>query len=1353
MTDAVTSALRQSRELSPDPQTLPVLFSAEEAIARMSDDDVVELQDRLGKNPSDGFLYLWLGLAARERKQWTAALDAFGHAIRFGVSHWRVGWYVAQTARSAGQVSLVDQACASVLKAAPQFWFARELPKHARGYYSQAGQDKVVEQFFAKCPPRHKVFVEVGAFDGVHYSNVRRLHEKYKWSGVTFEPVSKNYRKAAASYAGTSVRCVQAAVSTVDAEMEINVSTYPHLPDWGSDVATFGAADTERWAREFGATWTKEKVPVRRLSSLLDEAGIEAFDFISIDTEGHDLEVLKSIDFKRYRPQLIVIEYGENKAAIARILESEGYGVLQDNGMDFVACPKVLPRVAPAITRKVREPESVGSISLSASDSANSTEIDEEITVEKLPTYLERMNPHLVGLGTLPIDRAARLQTISALDLLVPARFDIPAKTVYARHRGLGVQSDWARELYHAHIRAFSGGTCREGDGRKHSIDDYFAAFHALLDDVRARGFDSGRSLIPVAAGNVAIDGAHRIAAGVVHGHRVSVLRFDCATNRFDAQFFTQRGLSAKFADAITLEYCRLRSDTFVVTIFPSAAGCEQEIRAILGRHGQLVYAKAVALNRQGARNLICEFYAGEPWLGDWRNGFAGAKGKMEPCFRGEGPVRVYVLQARNLDEVRAAKTEIRDMFGLSNHSVHINDTHAETIRLAQLFFNANSIHFLNHAQPKYFERFARHLDRYRQWLQADGRDPERFCIDGSAVLAAYGLRDAQDLDVLHHGEADFRSVMPEVNSHNADAHHHATTRDDIIFNPENHFYAFGLKFASIDVLRRLKGKRDEGKDRVDVALIDACCGVPAAEETNARPPRIVALVPARNEAARLPFCLRALKPYADAVVYLDDCSDDASVSVVESLAEECRVERILRKTVWHRDEPGDRNALLAAGREIGGTHFVVLDADEAFTANCARDDYLRRLLLSLRPGETLTLSWIQLWRSMEKYRFDRSQWTYASKAFAFCDDGRATYQSGFIHTQRIPNGLKGRTVPVVNYVHGVMHFQFVDWPNLQIKQAWYRCMERVRQPRRAAREINAQYAPSEDESGLELRDVPVDWFAGYDNLDTSAFSARDERRGREVIGWFREHGAAHFADLDIWRVDWADGCDDVALAADIRTASRRGPEVTRTFALPAEAHRKMVVAREHLGRGDVAACRRSIEDALASAPDHPEIVAALGNLHFMSKEFAAARQRFEASLALRPEQPMVWAQLAATQLQLKNQSGFVSAVQKSLALDAECKAALRLMADFQARNGQHRPAAGAYRKLACLEPADAGIWSNLGRSLAACGELDEAEEALRQALIIDPKLAAVRRALEELKRKNAKRHSTVPAEAPVCAR
>ncbi len=1553
MSTTISSAYRTSRESDPSPANLPHILAAEETIAAMSDPDVVALQQQLACAPADPFNYLWLGLAARARGQWQAAIDAFGHAIDRGCVHWRVGWYIAQAARSAGQLNLVDEACAAVLKANPGFWFARELPKHGRGYYSQLGQDRIIEEFFTRHPSRTKVFVEVGAFDGVHYSNVRRLHETHGWSGIAFEPVSKNFRKLAAAYAGSTVRCVQSAVSTSDGELAINVSTYPHLPDWGSDVATLGEADTARWQREFGAIWTREQVPVRRLTRLLDEAAITDFDFISIDTEGHDLEVLRSIDFARFRPQLIVIEYGEHKAAIAEVLRREGYATLQDNGQDFIAAsgqrkPRsalvalspatvapvpdlslvpaemrarvlktiacrdadTIPKVPGAgevlagdpplqvmhngvkiiqgcyhgdwMTQIIRclrghhEPQEervfhaivqalppgavmieagsfwayyslwfhhavsgaqnhliepneakleagrrnfavngfagtftrafIGSTSAptaefvdwdgtrhtlarlciddyvtrhdipfvhvlhadiqgaeldllrgctaaiaagrigyvvlsthhdrheacleflrmrgfqiiaehSVADSASvdglivasspairalapvavtnghntgsaSPSGSRNISPTELPAVLGRLNPHLVGLGTLPRDRDARLETRAPLELLTPDRFDLPAKLLYARHRAAGVGSDFARRVYAAHIAAFSHGTCTEGDGRKHNLGDYFAAFDHLLDDIKTRGFDPERTLVPLGRECVLIDGGHRAAACLLHQRPIATLSFDVAANRFGSEFFARRGLAPEFADACAIEYCRWRPDTYVVAVFPSAVGRDAELRAALEQHGRIVHARAVTLNRRGARNLIREIYAGEPWLGDWRNGFAGTKGKMEPCFRGDGPLRVFVFQAADLGAVREAKAAVRALFGLENHSVHINDTHADTLRLARLLLNANSIHFLNHAEPRYLERFVRHLERYRGWLRQSGRDPEDFAIDGSAVMAAYGLRDAQDLDVLHFGEADFTPVMPEVNSHNPDAHHHTIGRDDIIFDPANHFHAFGAKFAALHVIRALKVKRDEGKDRRDVALIDACTaggpspGTSRVDEFTREPPgnkpvvvpsgekpaRIVALIPARNEAGRLPFCLRSLKAHVDAVVYLDDCSDDDSVRVVESLAAECKVERIIRKEKWHRDEPGDRNALLEAGRRLGGTHFVVLDADEAFTANCARDDYLRRLVLSLRPGESLAMSWIQLWRSPRQYRFDASSWTYASKAFAFCDDGCATYRSGFIHTLRIPQGLGGRTVSVVNYVHGVLHFQFVDWPNLQIKQAWYRCLERIRQPKRAAAEINEQYAPSENEAGRQLRDVPADWFAGDADLNAAVSAGRDERRVREVLEWFRTVGVARFAGLDIWRVDWAALTDDEALAAQIR---QHAGAVARTVPLSGLARQLIATGNEHLGRGDLPASRGALEGALAEAPGHPQILATLGSLHMYQGQHAQARQCFEAALATDPQQPQIWVQLAAAQRKLRHRPAANAALQRALELDGECVEALQLAAEFDSDRGR----------------------------------------------------------------------------------
>jgi hypothetical protein len=54
--------------------------------------------------------------------------------------------------------------------------------------------------------------------------------------------------------------------------------------------------------------------------------------------------------------------------------------------------------------------------------------------------------------------------------------------------------------------------------------------------------------------------------------------------------------------------------------------------------------------------------------------------------------------------------------------------------------------------------------------------------------------------------------------------------------------------------------------------------------------------------------------PLCRSVIYLDDASTDNSIEIVQSLAEECRVEQILTKKTWHRDEPNDRNMLCKQG-------------------------------------------------------------------------------------------------------------------------------------------------------------------------------------------------------------------------------------------------------------------------------------------------------------------------------------------------------------------------------------------------------------------------------------------------------
>lgn len=72
------------------------------------------------------------------------------------------------------------------------------------------------------------------------------------------------------------------------------------------------------------------EVPIRTLDSVLEEAGApEKFDFLSIDVEGHELEVLSGFDTARWQPRLILLEDHVADLSKHRYLTSAGYRIVR----------------------------------------------------------------------------------------------------------------------------------------------------------------------------------------------------------------------------------------------------------------------------------------------------------------------------------------------------------------------------------------------------------------------------------------------------------------------------------------------------------------------------------------------------------------------------------------------------------------------------------------------------------------------------------------------------------------------------------------------------------------------------------------------------------------------------------------------------------------------------------------------------------------------------------------------------------------------------------------------------------------------------------------------------------------
>jgi FkbM family methyltransferase len=358
-----------------------------------------EIQNYISKNAEDGFAHLWLGLTLWWEGKYEEAWREFEAAESLGVPQWRTCWYKALAIRDDvknlewRRRESAKELVAKVLAEQPEFEAARVYELYLNGYYSQLAQDVLVEDFFRFNEPRTKTFVDVGAYDGVCFSNTRYLFD-IGWSGVCIEPVSGNFQKLESLYSGTDVRCVRKAIGLKEGMVDITVE--------GSGSKIVG-----------GAGQNTEQVESCKLTIVLDDLNVGDVDFLSIDAEGVDFEVLQSLEFSRFRPQLIVIEHNdiaEEKKQMSNFMRDKNYVLWHNNRQDlfFRASETVEPSNFWRIkTLEPKRPE-VGAGADSKTEKRRISAVGKSKTLSILHT-VEFYYPHISGAEIVVQELSQRL--------------------------------------------------------------------------------------------------------------------------------------------------------------------------------------------------------------------------------------------------------------------------------------------------------------------------------------------------------------------------------------------------------------------------------------------------------------------------------------------------------------------------------------------------------------------------------------------------------------------------------------------------------------------------------------------------------------------------------------------------------------------------------------------------------------------------------------------------------------------------------------------------------------------------------------------------------------------------------
>ena len=186
-------------------------------------------------------------------------------------------------------------------------------------FRAQNGEDRWLDDFFGH--KRNGFFVEVGAFDGVNLSNTYHF-EQIGWTGVLIEPDPDKAALCRTNRPGSKTYQCAAAGSP-----EITEITFYRVEAGEVYSTTELTGDHARRVEQMGLASSAMSVPARTLDAILQEARASTPDFVSIDVEGAEMEVLRGFDIGRWKPKVVLIE-SNSKFRLPKIRDyftSNGY--------------------------------------------------------------------------------------------------------------------------------------------------------------------------------------------------------------------------------------------------------------------------------------------------------------------------------------------------------------------------------------------------------------------------------------------------------------------------------------------------------------------------------------------------------------------------------------------------------------------------------------------------------------------------------------------------------------------------------------------------------------------------------------------------------------------------------------------------------------------------------------------------------------------------------------------------------------------------------------------------------------------------------------------------------------------
>jgi FkbM family methyltransferase len=200
----------------------------------------------------------------------------------------------------------------------------RYIFKFGKIIFSQTGEEIIIQWILKDV--KKGVYVDVGCHHPYKISNTFKLYLE-GWRGIAIdanEDVIRKFKKA-------RPEDISLLKAVSDVEQEVTFYKFKE-----SEVNTIDEKTLKEWKKEWNLE-SEVRMTTETLTKILDEnlPSNKKIDLLTIDVEGNDFNVLKSLNFDKYRPKLIVVEL--HKFDLSTIQENEVYQFLITKNYDLVS--------------------------------------------------------------------------------------------------------------------------------------------------------------------------------------------------------------------------------------------------------------------------------------------------------------------------------------------------------------------------------------------------------------------------------------------------------------------------------------------------------------------------------------------------------------------------------------------------------------------------------------------------------------------------------------------------------------------------------------------------------------------------------------------------------------------------------------------------------------------------------------------------------------------------------------------------------------------------------------------------------------------------------------------------------